>query len=89
MPESKHKQDALPAESFEQLRHDLLNPLSTIRGRAQLMTRAIERSSSMNDSDRDRLLRGLTAISQAVFAAVEVLERADPRNQDGEARSEQ
>ena len=83
MSDSGNKQDAMPAESFEQLRHDLLNPLAIIRGRTQLLTRAIERSSTMEDGERERLLKGLTAINQAVFAAVEVLDRADPRNQDG------
>ncbi|MEZ4563203.1 MAG: hypothetical protein R2853_10730 [Thermomicrobiales bacterium] len=72
----------LPADAFDQLRHDLLNPLATIRGRAQLMRRAVDRSVSISDDDRTRLLRGLAAIEQAVLAAVEVLDRtgSDPES---------
>lgn len=83
MSESENKQGGLPAESFEQLRHDLLNPLATIRGRAQLLSRAVERSSDIGDDERARLLRGLAAIDQAVFSAVEVLDHADPRRDAG------
>ncbi|MFN8664612.1 MAG: hypothetical protein U0075_22225 [Thermomicrobiales bacterium] len=82
MSQSKNQHDGLTADSFEQLRHDLMNPLATIRGRAQLLSRAVDRSTGIDDDERARLLRGLAAIDQAVFAAVEVLDRADPHRDD-------
>jgi nitrogen-specific signal transduction histidine kinase len=83
MSQAENKHNGLPAESFEQLRHDLLNPLATIRGRAQLLSRTVERSTDIGDDERARLLRGLAAIDQAVFAAVEVLDQAHPRWDSG------
>ena len=78
MSQPNNQHHGLPEESFDQLRHDLLNPLATIRGRAQLLIRAVERSVSLEDGERTKLLRGLAAIDQAVLAAVEVLDRAEP-----------
>jgi signal transduction histidine kinase len=83
MSQAENTHEGLPAKSFEELRHDLLNPLATIRGRAQLLSRAVERSTTMDDDERARLLRGLAAIDHAVFAAVEVLDHADPRRDGG------
>jgi nitrogen-specific signal transduction histidine kinase len=87
MSQSKNQQNGMPADSFEQLRHDLLNPLATIRGRAQLLSRAVERSTAIDDNERARLLRGLAAIDQAVFAAVEVLDHADPRQDSSQSET--
>jgi nitrogen-specific signal transduction histidine kinase len=77
MSKSNEQHHGLPADSLALLRHDLLNPLATIRGRAQLLTRAVERSASIDDDERTRLLRGLAAIELAVVAAVEVLDQAE------------
>ena len=77
MSQSKNQHDGLQADSFEQLRHDLMNPLATIRGRAQLLTRAVDRSTGIDEAERARLLRGLAAIDQAVVAAVGVLDQAE------------
>lgn len=71
--------DGLPESLFDQLRHDLMNPLATIRGRAQLLARAVDRSLGIDEDERVRLLRGLAAIDQAVVAAVEVLDDAEFR----------
>ena len=79
MSQAKNERDGLLADAFEQLRHDLLNPLATIRGRAQLLTRAVDRSTGIDDAERARLLRGLSAIDLAVLAAVEVLDKAESR----------
>ena len=78
MSKSNDQHHGLPADGFALLRHDLMNPLATIRGRAQLLTRAVERSAGMDEDERARLLRGLAAIDQAVIAAVEVLDQAEP-----------
>ncbi len=82
MPQSNNQHDGLLADSFEQLRHDLMNPLATIRGRAQLLSRALERSAGIDGDERARLLRGLATIDRAVIAAVEILDHAGPR-EDG------
>ncbi len=78
MSKSNNQHHGLPADAFDLLRHDLLNPLATIRGRAQLLTRAVARSAGIDEDERARLLRGLAAIELAVIAAVEVLDRAEP-----------
>lgn len=77
MSRTNEQHQDLPAVAFDELRHDLLNPLATIRGRAQLLIRAVERSISLEDDERARLLRGLAAIDQAVLTLVEVLDRAE------------
>ena len=53
-------------DSLDQLRHDLKTPLVTIHGRAQLLTRSIQRSPSLADEERMRMLAGLTSIEVAV-----------------------
>src|SRR5215207_7887682 len=45
--------------SLDQLRHDLKTPLTTIHGRAQLLTRAVRRSPSLADEERTKMLEGL------------------------------
>ena len=55
-------------DPFDQLRHDLKTPLTTIHGRAQLLTRAVRRSPSLADEERTRLLEGLASIEAAVLA---------------------
>lgn len=72
-----HEFERSPGIDFGDLRHDLMNPLATIRGRAQLLTRAIERSTTIDESERARLLRGLAAIELAVLTAVDVLDGAE------------
>ncbi|MFT4037210.1 MAG: hypothetical protein QM692_03445 [Thermomicrobiales bacterium] len=72
---------ATAAIDFGDLRHDLMNPLATIRGRAQLLVRAIERSNTIDDDERTRLLRGLAAIELAVLTAVNVLEDAESQHE--------
>ncbi|MDQ2652840.1 MAG: hypothetical protein M3Z20_07320 [Chloroflexota bacterium] len=82
MSKSNNQHHGLPADAFDLLRHDLLNPLATIRGRAQLLTRSVARSAGIDEDERARLLRGLAAIELAVITAVAVLDRAEPL-QDG------
>ena len=84
MSRTNTQHHGLPPESFDQLRHDLLNPLATIRGRAQLLSRAVERSGSIDDDERARLLRGLAAIDQAVRTAVEVLDCTEASQAPGD-----
>jgi hypothetical protein len=76
------------AEPLDQLRHDLLTPLTTILARSQLQGRALRRSPSLLDAERETLLAGLAAIEAAVYALVAVIdamgrERPDTGDQAG------
>lgn len=53
-----------------QLCHDLTGSLTTISGRAQLLTRVVRRSATLADGDRERLVNGLGAIEDEVVAMV-------------------
>ena len=63
-----------PLDPFDQLRHDLKTPLTTIHGRAQLLARSVRRSPSLSDAERARLLEGLVAIEAAVRVMVTVID---------------
>ena len=61
-------------DRLDLLRHDLKTPLVTIHGRAQLLARSIQRSSSLDDDERMRLLAGLTSIAVAVQEMVTLID---------------
>ena len=61
-------------DPLDQLRHDLKTPLTAIHGRAQLLARSIQRSSSLDDDERMRLLAGLTSIAVAVQEMVTLID---------------
>jgi signal transduction histidine kinase len=66
-----------PLDSLDRLRHDLRSPLTTIRGRAYLLARAVRRAPSLTEEERTRMLAGVTAIETAVAAMVTVIEGID------------
>ena len=66
-----------PLDPLDQLRHDLRSPLTTIRGRAYLLARAVRRAPSLTDEERTRMLAGVAAIEAAVVAMVAVIEGID------------
>ena len=61
-------------DPLDQLRHDLKTPLTSIHGRAQLLARSIQHSSSLDDDERMRLLAGLTSIAVAVQEMVTLID---------------
>ena len=61
-----------------QLRHDLGNPLTMIRGGAQLLARLVQRTSSLTDAERTHYQRHLAMIEDAVRDTVNVLDQAAP-----------
>lgn len=61
---------------LDQLCHDLKNPLMVIRGRAQLVERAIMRSTELPDAERTRILHSLAAIDEAVLGIVEMIDES-------------
>ena len=66
-----------PLDPLDQLRHDLKSPLTTIRGRAYLLARAVRRAPSLTDDERSRMLEGVAAIETAVAAMVVVIDGID------------
>jgi signal transduction histidine kinase len=66
-----------PLDPLDQLRHDLRSPLTTIRGRAYLLARAVRRAPSLSEEERTRMLAGVAAIETAVAAMVTVIEGID------------
>jgi signal transduction histidine kinase len=70
----------------DQLRHDLNSPLTTIRGRAYLLARAVLRAPSLTEDERTRMLDGVAAIETAVAAMVVVIDAIDGDAEDGPGR---
>jgi signal transduction histidine kinase len=66
-----------PLDPLDLLRHDLRSPLTTIRGRAYLLARAVRRAPSLTEEERTRMLDGVAAIETAVAAMVAVIEGLD------------
>jgi signal transduction histidine kinase len=66
-----------PLSHLDRLRHDLKSPLTTIRGRAYLLARAVRRAPSLSEDERTRMLAGVAAIEAAVAAMVVVIESID------------
>ena len=77
-----------PADDpLELLRHELKNPLTAVRGQAQLLRRRAARLDGVADGDRTWLLERSALIEAAVAVLVERVERIDrePREADGGA----
>ena len=66
-----------PLDPLDRLRHDLRSPLTTIRGRAYLLARAVRRAPSLSDEERTRMLTGVAAIETAVATMVTVIDGID------------
>ena len=82
--DTPHRDDR---DSRDQLHHDLTGSLTTISGRAQLLSRTVRRCATLADEDRARLLHGLAAIEAEVGVMVARL-RALPNGSDDEAAGE-
>ena len=66
--------DGVVYNAADRLRHDLLTPVTTISGRAQLLARDIQRSPVLGAEERARLLEAVAAIEAAVRAMVAVVD---------------
>jgi signal transduction histidine kinase len=66
-----------PLDPLDRLRHDLRSPLTTIRGRAYLLARAVRRAPSLTEEERTGMLTGVAAIEAAVAAMVVVIDGID------------
>ena len=72
-----------PLDPLDQLRHELKTPLTTIRGRAHLLARAVRRAPSLSDEERTRMLDGLASIDTAVMEMVAVIDAMGRERRDG------
>ena len=61
-------------DPFDQLRHDLKSPLTTISGRAQLLSRSVRRSPSLTDEERARMVDALSTIEEQVRTMVSLID---------------
>jgi signal transduction histidine kinase len=66
--------DRFVYNAADQLRHDLLSPLTSISARSQLLARAIRRSPTLTDEERVKMLVGITAIETAVQTLCAVID---------------
>ena len=78
MPDSSPTSHIWREAGFEQMCHDLNNPLMVIRGRAQLVERAILRSTALSEAERAHVLQSLAAIDAAVLDIVEMIDDTNP-----------
>ena len=85
MPDSSPTSLIWREAEFDQMCHDLKNPLMVIRGRAQLVERAILRSTALSTAERAHILHSLTAIDVAVLGIVEMIDDARPAPRVGGA----
>jgi signal transduction histidine kinase len=67
-------------DSLDELRHELKTPLTTIHGRAQLLTRAVRRSPSLADEERTKMLEGLATIETEVLSLAAMIDAMDNRS---------
>jgi signal transduction histidine kinase len=79
MSAPRAKAKARHPDPLARLRHDLKSPLTIISGRAQLLARAIQRSPSLAEGDREKLLSSLTEIEVAVQRLVIVIDGLEPQ----------
>jgi signal transduction histidine kinase len=66
--------DGFVHDAADQLRHDLLSPLTTISARTQLLARDLRRSPSLAEDERTRMLTGIMAIEAAVQSMCAVID---------------
>jgi signal transduction histidine kinase len=72
LPDEAQREPA--STSRNQLRHDLITPLTTIHGRAQLVARAVQRSPSLTAEERAGMLGSLATIEAAVRVMLTVID---------------
>jgi hypothetical protein len=74
MPAADKAPDGFVYDPADQLRYDLLSPLTSISARNQLLVRDVRRASSLHEEERTRMLVSLTAIETAVQTLCAVID---------------
>lgn len=74
MPNQTRPQQTSPTTCFDQMCHDIKNPLMVIRGRAQLVERTVQRTAELPEPERKQVLASLAAIDVAVLNIVDAID---------------
>jgi hypothetical protein len=77
--------DGVVYDAADQLRHDLISPLSTISARTQLLARDLRRSPSLAEEERVKMLAGIAVIEAEVRALCAVIDAMNLPSRDGHA----
>jgi hypothetical protein len=85
MPAADDVPDGFVYDGADQVRLDLLTPVTTTSARAQLLAREVGRSSFLPEEERTRLLEGLAAIQTAVQTLCAVTDTIGRSSADGTA----
>jgi hypothetical protein len=85
MPPTDRNAAADRGDRLAQHKHDLTGALTTISGRAQLLARRVQRSSTLADDERAQMLDGLAAVAAEVTAGMAILNAmsCDDRDEGG------
>ena len=75
--------DGVVHDAADQVRHDLLSPLTTISARTQLLARDLRRSPSLAEEERATMLTSITAIETEVRALCAVIDAMNLPSRDG------
>jgi signal transduction histidine kinase len=74
LPTADDAPDRFASDAFDQLRHDLKTPLTTISARAQLLGRSIRRSPALAAEERAQMLAAIITIERTVWEMVAVVD---------------
>ncbi len=66
--------DGFVHDAADQVRHDLLSPLTTISARTQLLARDLRRSPTLAEHERVRMLASITAMAAEVQTLCAVID---------------
>ena len=84
MHEPDESSDGFVYDARDQLCHDLKTPLTTIHGRAYLLGRMIQRSPSLSDAERVKMLEGIAVIENMVRTMSAVIDAIGDEGAGGE-----
>ena len=75
--------DGCVYDAIDQLRHDLISPLTSICARAYLLGRTVQRAPELSETQRARCLEEVAAIERAVHEMVTVVDGVERRSRRG------
>ena len=74
--------DGVVYDAAQQLRHDLVSPLTTISARTQLLARDLRRSPTLAEDERGKMLASITAIEAEVQTLCAVIDAIGNEDQE-------
>jgi signal transduction histidine kinase len=80
MPTADDSPDGFVYDAADQLRHDLLTPVTTISARIQLLARDIRRAPSLTDAERTRMLTAIASVESALQAMCGVIDAIEEKH---------